>query len=337
MKKKIPAFNFIRAICALGIIFYHFIADGKCRSLDPVLKTFPNGSGTVGYELVTVFFIISGTLLYYNHRSIQSVGEFYKKRWLNIFPAFYCAYFIFFLLRMFKGTFVKGKSILLFPLTLFGFDGYLAAFTGFRDWYILGEWFLGAIIVCYIMYPFILKLLERYELETYTVVFFLFFVFIDTSFLKQDSFRNISSCICSFVLGIIISRYSLYEKQSSFVISIIVLIAVYLFPMHQNENLINHMAGVSLFFVLFFIGKKIMLSRKASALFSWIGSISYEIFLLQHVVITKVLKIFNPHETLQTVELLLATTVIILILAEILHRIVRRIVAIFKPILVTDF
>ncbi len=50
------------------------------------------GGVTYGDIYVTVFFFISGALLFYNHSEVDDLKLFYKKRALSIFPAFYIAW-----------------------------------------------------------------------------------------------------------------------------------------------------------------------------------------------------------------------------------------------------
>ena len=61
---------------------------------------------------------------------------------------------------------------------------------------------------------------------------------------------------------------------------------------------------------------------------TWISSISYEIFLLQHVVILYMLEIWNPSNPWVALGLLLLTLFRIIIGAFILHLVVKRIVSI---------
>ena len=106
MRERIPAFNFIRAACAIGIIFNHFTIDSQ-NAMERIFDKYPNGGGSVGYSIVTVFFIISGALLYYNHQGELSAKEFYRKRWKTIFPLFYFTY-----VAIFVGCFLSGDPFL---------------------------------------------------------------------------------------------------------------------------------------------------------------------------------------------------------------------------------
>ena len=212
VKEKIPAFNFIRAICAVGIVINHYSIEAENAALQRFMYTFPNGAGSVGYTLVTVFLIISGALLYYNHETVSSARIFYASRCRAIFPSYYIAYLLASAgTLIFKRTFYADKSIATFPLTLIGMDGYFAG--SIRTYRLVGEWFVGAIIIAYLFYPLILKALKKYELFTVASGIVVFFVLLDWRMLAQHPFRNVVSILTSFAFGILITRYKLYKSS----------------------------------------------------------------------------------------------------------------------------
>ena len=79
MKKKkvvLDQFDFIRAIACLGIVLFHFAVEYGWPDI------FNNcvGGVTYGDIYVTVFFFISGALLFYNHSEIDDLKLFYKNK-----------------------------------------------------------------------------------------------------------------------------------------------------------------------------------------------------------------------------------------------------------------
>ena len=72
-KKNINAIFFVRSICCLGIIVYHYFehAEGNYKSY------FRTANSNIGLMFVTIFFNISGTVLYYNYPQINSIKSFY--------------------------------------------------------------------------------------------------------------------------------------------------------------------------------------------------------------------------------------------------------------------
>ena len=64
MREKLNSIYFIKAICALGIIIFHFSCHAEKSEFLP-FYTFANGDW--GAVFVAVFFMVSGGILYYNY------------------------------------------------------------------------------------------------------------------------------------------------------------------------------------------------------------------------------------------------------------------------------
>ena len=76
-KKKVvlDQFDFIRAIACLGIVLFHFAVE---YGWPDIFNNYVGGV-TYGDIYVTVFFFISGALLFYNHSEVDDLKLFYKK------------------------------------------------------------------------------------------------------------------------------------------------------------------------------------------------------------------------------------------------------------------
>ena len=148
--ERILGIEFTRALCAIGIIIYHYF--GLSAGTFKFLYTTANDDW--GNMFVTTFFCISGAVLYYNYPKVNSYKTFYFKRWKSIFPAFYLAYLLFYAFTSFQqhNLFYAGNPIK-FIFTILGLDGFFLYRIG--TYYQVGEWFLGAIILLYVLYPFL--------------------------------------------------------------------------------------------------------------------------------------------------------------------------------------
>ena len=123
MKERLYGVDFIRAVCAIGIICFHY--SGHSQSAFKVLYLQPYGGW--GDIFVAMFFAISGGMLYYNHPQIESLKTFYIKRWKSIYPAFYIAFFFVWLDKVYEtGTIFYGGDIKKIILSVLGIDGYFA-------------------------------------------------------------------------------------------------------------------------------------------------------------------------------------------------------------------
>lgn len=166
-RKRLFYLDFVRAIAVILILLTHYNA-GFVFGINPpqldkcVLFEYPFGI-YIGDLGVSLFLIISGAALMYVYNERIDLKTFYKKRFLAIYPMFWIAYIVAVLPNL--GNFSSlGIPKWRFVLTLIGMDGYLSEYgSGF---YVLGEWFLGFIVLFYIIFPLLRYLLKK---RTYDV------------------------------------------------------------------------------------------------------------------------------------------------------------------------
>lgn len=143
----------IRVIANLLIILFHYnVWTERLLSADLLLvKNYPF-LGAIG---VSLFLILSGASLSLSTKEAFSPLTFYRKRWLAIFPMFYLVYTCFMVLALLSGQyqFTADRSPLAFGLTILGLDGLLASVI--PTYYLIGEWFLGCIVILYLLYPLV--------------------------------------------------------------------------------------------------------------------------------------------------------------------------------------
>ncbi len=275
-----------------------------------MLYTYANG--TFGYLFVGVFFILSGAMLYYNQPQIGSLRTFYYKRWKAIYPMFYLAYLHYFLQTVFSSgaLFYKGnKKTLIW--TVLGLDGYI--FYKIDNYYILGEWFLGAIILLYVLYPLLLWLFNHWNKAFGVMVILLWIWQVYFGKFEILSDTNLLSCIVFFVGGMYIMKYKLYEKRVLGLISLIgtVVIASVKLPVH--ENVIAHVFAFFVWFVLFFVGKWVTKSEIIKKMLRELSGLTYAMFLLHHRLILQVLTGFMPVKPIKVI--ILSVLIVLLVIA----------------------
>ncbi|WP_368542314.1 acyltransferase family protein [Enterobacter soli] len=153
-KKRIKSMDFIRTISVIMIIIFHFYVEAKAKGFTSSFDFILSQLGDFG---VSFFIIISGGGLYLSTMKGIKLLSFYRKRAGTIYPSFYLAYLavsIFLYLTANRVVFLNDPLLML--ITILGFDGYLA--SNIQNYYLVGEWFLGFIIIIYLIYPLILKL-----------------------------------------------------------------------------------------------------------------------------------------------------------------------------------
>jgi len=210
-KARIDNFDFVRSVAAWLIVIYHF----SCICMyNPKFYDFPfyRYANNVWGEntSVNIFFILSGASLFYNHEKIglSNLKKYYIDRFKGIFPMFYMMWLFFYYQNVIanRTLFYNGspKSML---LTLLGMDGYLS-YRFPQNYYIIGEWFLGALIILYLVYPLLTWCMERFEIPTTIVlgVGTLALLKLQPLFSIQID-RNPITCMFAFWLGMVFIKH----------------------------------------------------------------------------------------------------------------------------------
>lgn len=204
-------------------------------------------------------------------------------------------------------------------------DGYFN--YAIPNYYILGEWFLGAIIILYIIYPILLKGMTQNFLLTSIFVTSAFLSVIFYNVFVINPFRNVFVCILPFYFGMILFKYKNLYIDNIFINCISMVGVVILSFCHIPSSygiIIEEMYGIMLFIVLYSIGNLIMkldIGGKVKKISDFIGSISFQIFLLQHVVIFKLQSIYNPVDVGDYWKMLTLTIVITIVTAYSLKKV----------------
>jgi len=317
-KERIKGFNFERIILAIGIIAYHFsvssIADKK-------LFMDINGWDT-GIIITRTFFILSGAMLYYNNENIESLPKFYLKRFKSIFPPFWIAYFIEFCKNAIstRTLFWSGQSPWKIILSILGVDGYFS-YLG-RNYYIIGEWFLGALIILYLIYPLLLWLMKKNTIITSIGVAGLFVLFLSHKItFKIPTAWNLIFCGVCFYLGMVVMKYKkyLFDNKVVTIIASILCILIFTIKIPVNSLVIFVILGYCLFIVLQRIGSLLDKCSFMEKSLKALADISFEIFLVQHIVILSALSIYNPTGTKEAALYLVIITILCIIYAKLLH------------------
>ena len=156
-RERLYYLDLIKIIAALSVFGCHFTRSLEMNQVGYSIKIIPDYIFNIyiGNFGVSLFFIISGAALMYVYDEKIKLVDYYKKRFLGIYPMFWIAYISAFLYNFWlnRGVTYKHPKIT-FLLTLFGMDGYLGFYV--ENYYLLGEWFLGCLIFLYLSFPILL-------------------------------------------------------------------------------------------------------------------------------------------------------------------------------------
>lgn len=332
-KKRIVYLDFIRVFSCLCIMLNHFNAsvsgwNGSFVYPNSVIPNFYLGVylGDIG---VTLFFILSGAALMMTYKE-GNLKRYYKKRLLNIYPMFWLAYLgatvVDFLL--FKGMNTSDLKLLIF--TVLGMDGYLgstwipAAFSFYK----LGEWFLGCILLLYLIFPLLHYGLQKKPVLTWGCALALYALtvngipFTDVVPKKFDFYLRIPEIL----LGMTFMKYDLISKPGR-TLGASVCIAAAAILLRGRLNILTYTVCVciALFAILAYLGTKIKNAALERGIVCFAG-LTYPIFLVHHWFIDRLVAPFNLADTSRRniYMLLFIYFVAVLVLSDLLKKTTDR-------------
>ena len=165
----------------------------------------------------------------------------------------------------------------------------------YKTYYLVGEWFLGAIIIIYFIYPLLLWFMNKNIFIFNLIIYSGYFLMYKTKIFIISNTNNLITCTYSFYFGMIAIKYRkfFFENKYVFIFSLSLLIFLCLVKINSSFILLCQIQGFSLYIVLIQLGGYIM-SKKFSVIFNKISNLSYSIYLFHHHIIQDVQAINNP-------------------------------------------
>ncbi|MBR1813663.1 MAG: acyltransferase [Lachnospiraceae bacterium] len=320
--RRVFSYDFVRCLCMLGIVWFHFyqVFQGPAE----VYITGPNS--TLGRQAVTVFFILSGVMSGRSAKQKDSqeplfrkAWDYYKKRWWAIFPAFYLAYLMAMVILQ------AGPGLLLTPrilFTLLGIDGYLAE-GGVATSYLIGEWFLGCLILLYIATTFLLQAIKKHPLWAGICALLIY----GTVLLLPSYIRMTETSVLirgfDYIVGIYLGLYLQNMKWQLALPSLILWPVLWLIPLPLPGSLTDSLLGLSSYFVMLYIGELLdgtnPLLRLIQLPVRFLAARSYEVFLLHHVILYRYAQDLSEASFIKGTGWFLFVFAMIVALSTILH------------------
>ncbi len=315
-KEKQPSFDLIRAVSTFVIVIFHFSYSFIEYSVDGSYIFFMlYANGTWGSVFVALFFMLSGASLIYNHESmtLKDVPRFYLKRAMAIFPMFYIVWIIVYIANSRAlVTWHWGGPNRNYLLSLFGVDGYFMHHG--MNYYCIGEWFLGAIILIYLLFPLLKFLFMKCRLLStllLTAIYIfnvyrhllssapdknLFIVLVKyyNSHITVPDARSLWTCIMAFWIGMLFITYRDFLLKKG---PVLFFLALFIFMTFVNIDLNDIFSATicasCLYILLSFCSEKLLALRFVSLPVNLISRYSYGIFLVHHVTIYYFMKRFR--------------------------------------------
>ncbi|MDD6328370.1 MAG: acyltransferase [Lachnospiraceae bacterium] len=331
-KKRLFYLDFIRAFATVAIIMTHynalFLYNVWPQTPEKAVVTLRVANVYIGGFGVSLFLIVSGASLMYVYQDQFDAKAFYKKRFVNIFPMFWLAYFVAFAYNFYTsgGMIPQGIPKANFLYSLFGIDMWVSCF-GVRTFAIVAEWFLGLILIIYIVFPIIRwafvnhpRILAGVAIVMYAVTLW-----------RVNSSVTLFARLPEFLFGMYFVKYIKEVKWPVALASLAVLVANTLLKPGFNEMIQILYVGICSFMLLVYVSK----------FFQWewfknickkICKYSYACFLIHHFVIYRVAEKFdlNSLSIAKSYALFSVVVLMITIATVALHKTNDKILALFK-------
>ena len=142
---RVFAFDALRVLALVTVVISHVVMHTGT----------PGWCSTVGVFGVSLFIFISGAGLSLGDREL-SWWKFMRQRLAAILPTYWTAYLVIAVfVFLFRQRLKFGSDPLLWLLTIFGLDGFLFKKIP-TDYALIGEWYVGFVLLLYMIAPFVL-------------------------------------------------------------------------------------------------------------------------------------------------------------------------------------
>lgn len=289
MNKRVFSYDLIRFIGMAMVVLYHMNCELYVHNISSPLIVSRFGENLeIGQLGVSIFLILSGASQCISYSKSKDLKQYYAKRWLSVFPAFYIAYILGYMICILPAGVTGNYGRLIW--TILGMDGYLSL-SGVQTSYIVGEWFLGLIILLYLVFPLVYELIRRFP-GRYFVIFCIYFAVMSVLYpfnRAQDS--NVLLRIADFSAGIYLFMYVKRIKGWQALAALVIQIVFFFVKIDVPGIFTIEVQGISAFVLLFYIGEKVgrchvRIVEGVKKAISMIAGCSYEVFLIHHVLIS---------------------------------------------------
>lgn len=337
MKERIFYLDFIRAIAVCLVVLTHFNAIYIYMwdevALQKVVFTWKIANLYIGDFGVSLFLIISGAALMYTYEEHLEIKEFYKKRFLSIFPMFWFAYLVAFLHSFWihKGL-EQGIPKQNIILSVLGMDEYLSELM--PSFARVGEWFLGFIIIFYLVFPIIRKMMIKYPIGTAVITLFIYIILNIKYPFKINRSIFLFTRLPELLFGMYFIKYRRKISWKSALLGMTVILINSFIQVPFNKDIQTTYIGIAAFIVGVFVAgflEKYNIMRKICSVLS---KYSYAIFLAHHYIITQITSKFDLYSisVLESYILFILCCCVIAFFSYILYACNKRIFIIVRSI-----
>lgn len=336
-KKRLVYLDVYRFLAVILVLIYHMSIHAERSNITSTMSLSFLNNHFVG---VIPFVIVSGYSLEINNKKLN-IKSFYLKRAKSILPMLWIVYFAqYFLLSLRNGQppVTLDQKVL---FSILGMDGYLINVT--HTLYLgVGEWFIGMIIVMYILYPILNKVLDKSKVVFLAIAGLIYLL--SQIVIDPTGHPSTILMLVAFMIGMFLGRYKLKPSVISFVCS---LLLIYFFSAHyvafggtiagigSVSDFVVSIAALFLFMNIFSIS-----NQKVNFVFKFLSSIAYPMTLINQQVMSNMFsrysnQLLNEQKTLQLyiscILLIMTFATLIFLVNNILFRLSRMTLNLFLP------
>lgn len=298
--------DLIRVVCFLMVTSFHFAfmvtefgIDAAVDNYREIIHVIHIGWGAIA---VSCFFMVSGAALICRYRDNFSLKDYYKKRFFGLYPLFWLAYLFAFLEFFYRFKTMPEAPKINFLLSIIGMDGYFDGW--FPTFYMVGEWFLGALIMLYLLFPIYRMVMCKCKYILPAVSLTAVIILIYHNPFPIDIDKNPIMCTLYFVLGMLIEMLRKSQQRAvrigrmiaaaAGVLLFVVVFTLdhlgYLYPFHPYYV---RLALPLAFYLIVMEAAEWVRSERIQNLIAMIGKHSYAYFLVHHVFLRRYIQHFS--------------------------------------------
>lgn len=302
-KKYRVEYDLIRMAAMLCVVWFHFqVGLMEFEIQAPVMFRNAGENLTFGQQGVVLFFILSGATSCMSYERCLSgskgisstVVSYYKKRLWALLPMFWIAYFLaYILIYVPHGGNLSTNMI----FTVLGLDGYLMM-HGVQTSYQVGEWFMGAILILYLVFPFLYHLIQKWPKRTMAILAVCYIL--STELFPFDWPKETWAVLrmFDFAVGICFGLYihTISWKTAAAAFAVCMLTGFVKLPGDNMYAVV--IQGISSFLVLHWIGERIggqsgRIWDGLKKCLKTVSGYSYAVFLMHHIIMNRALLPFS--------------------------------------------
>ncbi len=343
-RKRYCFMDILRLLAFVSVILYHYrssLGAFDIFHVSPGLSSFMTKCDFQGIS-VCIFFMLSGAGLMLSASEEFNVKDYYVHRFFRILVPYYIAYagylvWIWISLGSFPFHLTSPLDLFRYIFTFAGLDTYLQ-FHGAVGTFSLGigEWFFGAIIILYAVFPLIRKAILKAPFVTMTAVMSVYLLLI---FLLPQDFgivARVSVKAFNFISGAFLIT-CLKQEDRKCVLLFVPVFAAWLFMrlfipenwkmMAVHIELFRSTFAVLVFYLAFLLEKYFRKTGFLKPVLIWVQRLSYEIYLIHHVLINEAFNYMKVHQIRLTVfqmHLVFAGLFIVMIAGAFVIRLIER-------------